>query len=44
MLNPVDIAFGFLKEIRLAWERFEANSLPLQAIKLILEELKEKRI
>ena len=44
MLNPVDLIWGLFREVKLRYRKWETNSLPLQALKLILEALKEKRL
>ena len=42
MLNPLDIIFGIAHKIKLAYQKWEANSLPLTALKMIIEIIKNK--
>jgi len=42
MLNPIDLVFGKLREIRLAYLRWKTNSVPLQLLGLIMEVLRKK--
>lgn len=44
MINPLDAILGLIRNLKLEYKKWETNSLPLQAIKLILEALRDKRV